>query len=123
MRAIIADDQVAIRRALRLLLEEDPGSEVIGEASDLTTLRELYSQARPDLVLLDWELPPGNAGPAIGEMRAQNPGARFVILSTSPEAAGKALAAGADAFVSKGNAPEGLARLLRELAGRTARAE
>jgi hypothetical protein len=40
---------------------------------------------------------------------------RFIVLSTSPEAANDALAAGAEAFVSKGDAPEGLARLLRDL--------
>jgi hypothetical protein len=40
---------------------------------------------------------------------------RFVVLSTSPDAANGALAAGAAAFVNKGDTPEGLARLLRDL--------
>jgi len=115
MRAIIADDQMAIRRALRLLLEEVPAAQIVGEATDLKMLRDLLTGATPDLVLLDWELPPGNAAAAVAGLRGQFPQVRFIVLSTSPEAANDALAAGADAFVSKGDAPEGLARLLRDL--------
>ena len=115
MRAIIADDQIAIRRALRLLLEEVPAAQVVGEATDLDALGDLFTSASPDLVLLDWELPPGNAASAVAGLRGQFPQVRFIVLSTSPEAADDALAAGADAFVSKGDAPEGLARLLRDL--------
>jgi DNA-binding NarL/FixJ family response regulator len=115
MRAIIADDQIAIRRALRLLLEEVPAAQVVGEATDLNALGDLFTSASPDLVLLDWELPPGNAAAAVAGLRGQFPQVRFIVLSTSPEAANDALAAGAEAFVSKGDAPEGLARLLRDL--------
>jgi DNA-binding NarL/FixJ family response regulator len=115
MRAIIADDQIAIRRALRLLLEEVPAAQVVGEATDLNALGDLFTSAMPDLVLLDWELPPGNAAAAVAGLRGQFPQVRFIVLSTSPEAANDALAAGAEAFVSKGDAPEGLARLLRDL--------
>jgi len=115
MRTIIADDQIAIRRALRLLLEEVPAAQIVGEATDLKMLRDLLTGATPDLVLLDWELPPGNAAAAVAGLRGQFPQVRFIVLSTSPEAANDALAAGADAFVSKGDAPEGLARLLRDL--------
>jgi len=115
MRAIIADDQIAIRRALRLLLEEVPAAQVVGEASDLNTLADLVASASPDLVLLDWELPPGDTAARVAGLRGQFPRVRLIVLSTSPEAANEALAAGADAFVSKGDAPEGLARLLREL--------
>jgi len=124
MRAIIADDQIAIRRALRLLLEEIPAAQVVGEATDLNALGNLFTGASPDLVLLDWELPPGNVAAAVAGLRGQFPQVRFIVLSTSPEAASDALAAGADAFVSKGDAPEGLARLLRDLSRpRSARAE
>jgi len=115
MRAIIADDQIAIRRALRLLLEEVPAAQVVGEATDLNALGILFTTVSPDLVLLDWELPPGNAAAAVAGLREQFPRVRFIVLSTSPEAANDARAAGADAFVSKGDAPEGLARLLRDL--------
>jgi DNA-binding NarL/FixJ family response regulator len=51
----------------------------------------------------------------VAGLRGQFPQVRFIVLSTSPEAANDALAAGAEAFVSKGDAPEGLARLLRDL--------
>ena len=124
MRAIIADDQIAIRRALRLLLEEVPAAQIVGEATDLKMLRDLLTGATPDLVLLDWELPPGGAAATVAGLRGQFPQVRLIVLSTSPEAANGALAAGADAFVSKGDAPEGLARLLRDLSSPSgARAE
>lgn len=122
MKAILADDQIAIRSALRLLLEEDPSARVVGEAVDLPALRQLLDGSEPDLVLLDWELPPGNAPAVLEELRTAHPQVRFVILSTRPEVARQALDSGAEAFVSKGDAPERLAKLLRRLSDRFANA-
>lgn len=115
MKAILADDQVTIRRALRLLLEEHSPEWEIGEAADLGSMAGLLDSFNPDLVLLDWELPPGNAPAALPEMHAAHPEVCFIVLSTDPEAAAQALQLGAMAFVSKGDAPEGLAELLGQL--------
>jgi DNA-binding NarL/FixJ family response regulator len=114
MRVLIADDQPQVRSALRLLLKQEPGMIVVGEAEDTQQALELADGQRPDLVLLDWELPgPWSAGPLknagqrlLPALRARCPRVTVVALSGRPEARQAALDAGADAFVSKGDPPE-----------------
>lgn len=114
MRVLIADDQPQVRSALRLLLKQEPGVTVVGEAEDTQQALELADGQRPDLVLLDWELPgPWSAGPLknagqrlLPALRARCPRVTVVALSGRPEARQAALDAGADAFVSKGDPPE-----------------
>jgi DNA-binding NarL/FixJ family response regulator len=114
MRVLIADDQPQVRSALRLLLKQEPGVTVVGEAEDTQQALELAAGQRPDLVLLDWELPgPWAAQPLknagqhlLPALRARCPQVKVVALSGRPEARQAALAAGADAFVSKGDPPE-----------------
>jgi DNA-binding response OmpR family regulator len=66
---------------------------------------------KPDLVLLDWEFP---GRPAAAFLCGLN-GPAVIVLSRRPEAAGAALAAGAEAFVSKADPPERLLEALRRL--------
>jgi DNA-binding NarL/FixJ family response regulator len=114
MRVLIADDQPQVRSALRLLLKQEPGVTVVGEAEDTQQALELAAGQRPDLVLLDWELPgPWVGGPLknagqrlLPTLRARCPHTKVIALSGRPEARKAALAAGADAFVSKGDPPE-----------------
>ena len=116
MRVLIADDQPQVRSALRLLLRQEPDVTVVGEADDVEQALALVDEQRPDLVLLDWELPDlrvvGPAKPAgdrlLPALRAHCPGARVIALSGRPEARQAALDAGADVFVSKGDPPERL---------------
>ena len=57
MRIFLADDQAKARSALRLLLEQEPGLSVVGEATETEDLLAQVQRTQPDLVLLDWELP------------------------------------------------------------------
>lgn len=113
MDILIADDQPKVRSALRLLLEQEPGLSVIGEIADAQDLLVQAAATCPDLVLLDWELPthPSHSN-LIAALRALCPRLRVIALSGRPEARHAALAAGADAFVSKGDPPEGLLAIL-----------
>jgi len=116
MRVLIADDQPQVRSALRLLLKQEPGLTVVGEAGDGELALALAAEAQPDLVLLDWELP--DQGPSGASRTAQHrllpalrercPSLKVVALSGRPEARQAALDAGVDAFVSKGDPPERL---------------
>jgi DNA-binding NarL/FixJ family response regulator len=106
MRVLIADDQPQVRSALRLLLKQEPGMIVVGEAEDTQQALELSARQRPDLVLLDWELPKNAGQRLLPALRARCPHTKVVALSGRPEARKAALAAGADAFVSKGDPPE-----------------
>jgi len=106
MRILIADDQDRVRFALRVLLTQQSGFQVVGEAS---YGEELLAQARdtaPDLALVDWELPGLREIGGSGVLRKVLPRVHIIALSSRIGARREALAAGADAFVSKGDPPE-----------------
>jgi DNA-binding NarL/FixJ family response regulator len=117
-RILIADDRPQVRSALRLLLMRQPGLTVVGEADDTEQALELATGQRPDLVLLDWELPAQGGAATLAELRRVRPGMAVIALSGRPEARRAALAAGADAFVSKGEPPEYLMASVGECCGR-----
>jgi DNA-binding NarL/FixJ family response regulator len=108
MRVLLADDQAKVRSALRLLLEHEPGIRILGEAVDATGLLDWVTATRPDVVLLDWELPGSRVDGLLPALRKLCPGLSVIALSGRPEAREAALAAGVDVFVSKGDPPERL---------------
>jgi DNA-binding NarL/FixJ family response regulator len=114
IRILLADDQPQVRSALGLLLEHEPGLEVVGEASNGDELMALASAAHPDLVLLDWELP-GLDAERLSLLQMHHPALLLVALSGRPEARQRAQDAGIDAFVSKGDPPEELLDTLHAL--------
>lgn len=114
MRILLADDQARVRFALRALLAQQPGFEVVGEASSADDLVALLMTTRPDLALLDWELPGLAEGGGLPVLRKLCPRLAVTVLSSRPGAHRAAQAAGADAFVSKGDPPERLLEVLRD---------
>jgi DNA-binding NarL/FixJ family response regulator len=116
MRVLLADDQSQVRSALRLLLEQEPELSIVGEVATAGELLTQIEETCPDVVLLDWELPGlRTAEPSISSgqsllsaLRTFCPHLLVIALSGRPEACQAALAAGADAFVSKGDPPERL---------------
>jgi DNA-binding NarL/FixJ family response regulator len=57
IRILIADDHPTLRKGLRLTIEEDPGLKVVGEAGDGETALTLLKKLRPDVAVLDIEMP------------------------------------------------------------------
>ena len=118
MRVLVADDQTAVRSALRRLLKEEPGLSSVDEAVRVEGLLVKAMVTRPDLVLLDWELP---GLPTVEQtrcrfldsLRALDTHPKVIALSGRPGARRAALDAGADAFVSKGDPPERLLTAIR----------
>ena len=108
MRILLADDQPRVRFALRVLLEQQPGFEVVGKAADAQDLLVQVQATYPDLVLLGWELPGLAATDSLSALRGICPHLVVIALSGRPEARRAAMAAGADAFVSKADPPERL---------------
>jgi DNA-binding NarL/FixJ family response regulator len=120
VRIFLADDQAKVRSALRLLLEQEPGLCVVGEVAGAGELLAQIKATRPDLMLLDWELPGLTLANSVGSekclllaLHAHCPDLRVIALSGQLEARQAALAAGVDAFVSKGDPPERLLTTLR----------
>jgi DNA-binding NarL/FixJ family response regulator len=108
MRILLADGQSKVRFALRVLLERQPGVEVVGEAAENEDLLRQTEETCPDMLLLAWELP-GLVPPVdLLVLREACPGLRVVALSGRPEARHQAREAGVDAFVSKAEPPERL---------------
>ncbi len=108
MRVLIADNQSRVRFALRALLARQAEVELVGEASCAHDLLEQAKSARPDLLLLGWELTGLAADSPLSALRKTCPNLRVIALSGRSEARQAALDAGADVFVSKTHPPERL---------------
>jgi DNA-binding NarL/FixJ family response regulator len=116
MRILIADQQQAVRSAVRLLLEERLGLHVVGEAADNQELLAQLESFRPDLLLLDWDLPGWSTSSLNDAFHRLDFQPQVIVLDVEPESVQTALAAGADAFVSKGDPPKRLLTAIRSLA-------
>ena len=108
MRVLLADNQPRVRLALRALLEQLPGLKIVGEAVDAQDLLIQAEATCPELVLLHWRLNGSAATNLLSDLRRACPSLCVIALSVRPEACRAALAAGADAFVSKTEPPERL---------------
>lgn len=115
-RVFVADAKPEERSALRLLIL-DLKMEMAGEAADWATTLALVPISRADMFLVDWDLLPRKPDAALLELRKACPAALVIVLISHLDARQQAaLSAGADAFISKGETPERVARHLRTVA-------
>ncbi len=115
LNILIGDSGPMVRFGLRLLLEQQTGWSVTGEAAVAQDLLDLIRSGCPDLVLLDWELPGMPIQELLSEIRQACPHMRVIFMSGKDELRQKALQAGADEFVYKANPPEKLLGVIRDL--------
>lgn len=102
MRLFLCDDNRQYRLLARLVLEKD--HEIVGEAGDGLEVIEHAPAARPDVLLLDLNMPRLNGYDALPRLRDVLPETTRIVVLTSGQAADerdRALAAGADAFIVK----------------------
>ena len=102
LRVLLVDDQELFRTGLRNLLAAR-GIQVVGEASSGRQALELAAKLRPDLVLMDLNMPEMNGLEATRTLREQNPAAQVVILTVNDQAdtLAEALRAGAAGYLLK----------------------
>lgn len=112
MRLLLADERPKTRFALRTLLRLQTGLTVVGEAATADGLLALAEQTSPDVLLLGWGLQGSQADELLPALRSICPHIYVIALSSRPEVRGAALAAGADAFVSKIDSPERLLEVI-----------
>ncbi len=115
-RVFLADAQREERSALRLLLL-DLKMQVVGEAADWVTTLAQAPVSRTDMLLVDWDLLPSAPSAALEGLRKTCPAALVIVLISHLDARQQAaLSAGADAFISKDEAPERVAERLQAAA-------
>lgn len=119
VRVLIADDQALVRAGFRLILDSQPGIEVVGEAADGAAAVTLAGQLQPDVILMDIRMP-GLDGIAAARQLAGSAAsqAKVIILTTYEldEYLFDALQAGASGFLLKDVVPEDLIRGVRIVA-------
>jgi DNA-binding NarL/FixJ family response regulator len=116
IRVVIADDHVPTREEIRMTLEAESGFRVCGEAGDASGAVDAATRERPDLCLLDINMPGGGVA-AAWEITARLPQTKVVMLTVSTEDRDlfAALKAGAAGYLLKGMDPDELPRALESV--------
>jgi DNA-binding NarL/FixJ family response regulator len=107
-RVLIADDSARARDGLRALLATWPEITVVGEAANGQDAVQQVAERQPDVVLMDLHMPVLDGVQATQLIKQQWPAITVVVLTMYAVEQSAALAAGADAFLIKGSAPERL---------------
>ncbi len=114
---LIAEDQVMMREALAVLLDLEPDLTVVAQVGRGDEVLVAVHRHRPDVVLLDIELPGGSGLDVAATLRTEAPGTKVVIVTTfgRPGYLRRALDAGVRGFVVKDGPVEGLAEAIRRV--------
>lgn len=116
IRLLLADDERLIREAMASLLDLEDDLEVVAQAATTTDAIDLARAHRPDIAVLDLEMPPADGLRAAETIVAELP-TRAVLVTrhARPGVLRQALAAGVVGFVPKTTAAEELADILRRV--------
>jgi two-component system response regulator NreC len=103
IRILILDDQTILRVSLRMLIDDQPDMEVVGEAKDSSSALALLRETNPDLIIMDVSLPDTSCIQAIEQLLQECPYARVLILGKydDPAFVRSALAAGGAGYITK----------------------
>jgi DNA-binding NarL/FixJ family response regulator len=115
---VIADDHPLILAGIATLIESEPELMLLGQAVDADGAVAQYERLRPDVMLVDLNMPGGGLN-AIARILAEDPDAKIVILTTyeGDEDVHRGLAAGASAYLLKQVAFEEILHCLRQVVG------
>ena len=118
IRLLIVDDHAIVRTGLVALLESDGRVSVIGEADDGNAALALVRKLNPDIVIMDILMPGKDGIAAMQEIKAEFPGTKVLILTTSTasDELAAALAAGADGAITKSTANATLLSAVKDIA-------
>jgi len=119
IRILIADDHALVREGLRAVLGSEPDMEVVGEAATGKEVLERAAELRPDVILMDIQMPGINGIEASRRILDASPKVGVVVLTMfeDDESVFSAMRAGARGYVLKGAHPSEILKVLRAVAG------
>ncbi|GGM61049.1 DNA-binding response regulator [Longimycelium tulufanense] len=119
IRILLADDQALVRGALSALLGLERDMEVVAEVGTGDDVLSAAERTRPDIALLDVQMPGLNGIDAAARLRQAVPSCRVIICTTfgRPGYLSRAMAAGVAGFVVKESSPESLVDAVRRVHG------
>ena len=106
VNVLVVDDQLRARQSLKALLATWPLTGETQEAANGQEAIQRIEQVQPDLVLMDVRMPVMDGLQATRHIKRHWPQIKIIVLSVSGDYRVDALAAGADAFMSKSESPE-----------------
>lgn len=117
IRILVAEDHTIVRDGIVALLSQEPGLSVVAQASNGREAVKLWEKQRPDVALMDLQLPELDGISAIRQVRSIDPDARIIVLTTydGDEDIYQAVRAGARAYLLKDVRREELFRAVREV--------
>ncbi len=112
---LIVDDHPVVRDGLRSMLSTQPDFQVVGEAVNGVEAVQLAARLKPDVILLDLEMPDLDGVSALAQVRATDPQARVIIVTAydTDERIVQAVVAGAQGYLLKGAPREEIFRAIR----------
>lgn len=115
VKILLVDDHQIMRDGLRSLIEKRPGMEVVAEAENGRAAIKLTRQFRPDVIVMDINMPDLNGIDATRQIVAEFPGTKIIAFSmhTDHQFVAGALKAGVSGYLQKDSAFEELAQAIR----------
>ena len=121
-RVLVVDDHALLRTGVANIINQEPDLEVVAEAANGLEAVDAFQQHRPDVTLMDLRMPGLEGVEAVRRIRAIDPHARVVVLTTydADEDIARALQAGAKAYILKDISAAALVACIHDvLAGKT----
>jgi DNA-binding NarL/FixJ family response regulator len=117
IRVLVVDDHPVLRDGVAAILENQSDMAMVGEARDGAEAVARYDALRPDVTLMDLQMPGMNGVDAIAAIRAAHPGARIIVLTTyaGDAQAVRALKAGAVGYLLKSSLRTELTAAIRDV--------
>jgi DNA-binding NarL/FixJ family response regulator len=115
IRVLSVDDHALIREGIAALIANQKDMRLVGEASNGREAIEQFRSHRPDITLMDLQMPEMNGIDALIAIRSEFPDARIIVFTTYPGDAlcKRAMTAGAQAYILKGNVRKNLLDTIR----------
>jgi DNA-binding NarL/FixJ family response regulator len=116
IKIVLVDDHPVVRSGVKHVLQDQHDIQLIAEADNATEGYKLYSKVKPDVILLDMDLPDSSLA-VLSQMVATHPKVNVIIFSGHKDVAFavQAISAGAKGYVLKSSEPEQLIKAIRQV--------